>query len=91
MLAGAGQGTGRFGGLSLLGSSVPPQCLAEADAALDVGGCIPAGILPVSAGCLSDAAGLTNGTIVFGAVLFGLAVIGGLVVRAGRRRVAGPA
>ncbi|WP_217246854.1 MFS transporter [Streptomyces sp. AC602_WCS936] len=91
LLAGAGQGMGQLGGLSLLNSSVPPQRLAEANAALNVGGYIPAGILPVSAGYLSDAVGLTDGATVFGAVLLGLAVIGGLVVRATRRQVTNPA
>lgn len=84
LLAGAGQGMGQLGGLSLLNHSVPPQRLAEANAALNVGGYIPAGILPVSAGYLSDAAGLTNGATVFGTVLMALAVIGGLVVVASR-------
>lgn len=91
LLAGAGQGMGQLGGLSLLNSTVPPQRLAEANAALNVGGYIPAGLLPVSAGYLSDAAGLTNGTTIFGIVLMSLAVIGGLVVRATRHQVTDPA
>ncbi len=86
LLAGAGQGMGQLGGLSLLNSTVPTQRLAEANAALNVGGYVPAGILPVSAGYLSDAVGLTSGATIFGAVLMGLAVIGGLVVLGGRRR-----
>lgn len=91
LLAGAGQGTGQLGGLSLLNSAVPPQRLAEANAALNVGGYLPAGLLPVSAGYLSDAVGLTDGTTVFGTVLLSLAVIGGIVVVASRRRVPEPA
>ncbi|MEV8545500.1 MFS transporter [Streptomyces sp. NPDC051572] len=91
LLAGAGQGMGQLGGLSLLNAGVPPQRLAEANAALNVGGYVLAGILPVSAGYLSDAVGLTNGATVFGAVLMGLAVIGGLVVVGNRRRVTEPA
>ncbi|MEV0113410.1 MFS transporter [Streptomyces sp. NPDC050844] len=91
LLAGAGQGMGQLGGLSLLNSSVPSQRLAEANAALNVGGYIPAGILPVSAGYLSDAVGLTNGATIFGVVLMGLAVIGGLVVLATRRQATDPA
>ncbi|QTE01863.1 MFS transporter [Streptomyces cyanogenus] len=91
LLAGAGQGMGQLGGLSLLNSSIPPQRLAEANAALNVGGYIPAGALPVSAGYLSDAVGLTNGATIFGAVLMGVAVIGGLVVLATRRQVTDPA
>ncbi|MBW8087296.1 MFS transporter [Streptomyces hygroscopicus subsp. hygroscopicus] len=91
LLAGAGQGMGQLGGLSLLNSTVPAQRLAEANAALNVGGYVPAGILPVSAGYLSDAVGLTNGATVFATVLMSLGVIGGLVVIASRRRVPEPA
>ncbi|OWA22527.1 MFS transporter [Streptomyces sp. CS159] len=91
LLAGAGQGMGQLGGLSLLNSSIPPQRLAEANAALNVGGYIPAGVLPVSAGYLSDAVGPTNGATIFGAVLMGVAVIGGLVVLATKRQVTDPA
>lgn len=80
LLAGSGQGMGQIGGLSLLNSRIPPQHFAEASAAFNVGGYVPAGLLPVSAGYLSDAVGLTSGATVFGAVLSGLAVIGGLVV-----------
>ncbi|MFI7345979.1 MFS transporter [Streptomyces sp. NPDC049936] len=91
LLAGAGQGMGQLGGLSLLNSSVPPRRLAEANAALNVGGYIPAGALPVSAGYLTDAVGLTDGATVFGIVLLSLAVVGGLVVRTTRREVTDPA
>ncbi|WP_346768684.1 MFS transporter [Streptomyces sp. DASNCL29] len=83
LLAGAGQGMGQLGGLSLLNSSVPPGRLAEANAALNVGGYVPAGVLPVTAGYLSDAVGLTAGATVFGAVLMALALVGGLVVLTG--------
>ncbi|MDN0193472.1 MFS transporter [Streptomyces sp. S.PNR 29] len=91
LLAGAGQGMGQLGGLSLLNSTVPPQRLAEANAALNVGGYIPAGLLPVSTGYLMDAVGLPTGATIFGTVLMGLAVVGGLVVLAGHRRVSEPA
>ncbi|GGW42210.1 MFS transporter [Streptomyces caelestis] len=91
LLAGAGQGMGQLGGLSLLNSSVPPQRLAEANAALNVGGYLPAGLLPVSTGYLMDTVGLPTGATVFGGVLMGLAVVGALVVVAGHRRVPEPA
>jgi predicted MFS family arabinose efflux permease len=87
LLAGAGQGMGQLGGLSLLNSTVPPQRLAEANAALNVGGYIPAGLLPVSAGYLSDSVGLTTGATAFATTLLGLAILGGLVVLATRQRV----
>ncbi|GAB2910701.1 MFS transporter [Streptomyces mayteni] len=88
LLAGAGQGMGQLGGLSLLNSTVPPRRLAEANAALNVAGYLPAGLLPVSAGYLGDAVGLTAGATVFGVALLVLAVVGGLVVVADGRRAA---
>ncbi|WP_018548893.1 MFS transporter [Streptomyces sp. LaPpAH-108] len=91
LLAGAGQGMGQLGGLSLLNSAVPPARLAEANAALNVGGYLMAGILPVLAGYLSDGVGLTTGVTVFGAALLGLAVVGGGVVIAGGRPAKRPA
>jgi hypothetical protein len=91
LLAGAGQGMGQLGGLSLLNSTVPPQRLAEANSALNVRGYVPAGILPVSAGYLSDAVGLTTGATMFATALMSLAVIGALVVVAGRRQAPEPA
>jgi predicted MFS family arabinose efflux permease len=90
LLAGSGQGMGQLGGLSLLNSTVPAQRLAEANAALNVGGYIPAGLLPVSTGYLMDAVGLPSGATLFGTVLMGLAVVGGLVVLSGHRRVSEP-
>ncbi|MFD5919133.1 MFS transporter [Kitasatospora sp. NPDC058201] len=87
LLAGAGQGMGQLGGLSLLNSAVPPRRLAEANAALNVGGYVPAGLLPVSAGYLSDSVGLTDGATVFGVVLLVLAVAGGLIVAGSRGRL----
>ncbi|MFF7309799.1 MFS transporter [Streptomyces sp. NPDC008137] len=86
LLAGSGQGMGQLGGLSLLNSGVPPQRLAEANAALNVGGYLPAGLLPVSTGYLMDAVGLPAGATLFGTVLMGLAVVGGSVVLFGHGR-----
>ncbi|MFI0898099.1 MFS transporter [Streptomyces sp. NPDC020983] len=91
LLAGAGQGMGQLGGLSLLNSAVPPQRLAEANAALNVGGYLLAGLLPVSAGYLSDAVGMTTGTTVFGAVLAGLAATALAAVLTTGRQVTDPA
>ncbi|MEV0528632.1 MFS transporter [Streptomyces sp. NPDC050439] len=91
LLAGAGQGMGQLAGLSLLNSTVPPQRLAEANAALNVGGYLLAGLLPVSAGYLSDAVGLTNGATIFGIALLSLAVIGALIVRTTSHQVTDPA
>ncbi|MFF4156039.1 MFS transporter [Streptomyces sp. NPDC001678] len=86
ILVGAGQGMGQLGGLSLLNSTVPGDRLAEANAALNVGGYLPAGALPVAAGYLSDGIGLTGGATTFAVVLAVLAVAGGGVVVLGGRR-----
>ncbi|MBY8845534.1 MFS transporter [Streptomyces sp. SP2-10] len=90
LLAGAGQGMGQLGGLSLLNSTVPAGRLAEANAALNVGGYLPAGVLPVTAGYLSDAVGLTAGATVFGTALAALAAAGGGLVLRGWREPAEP-
>ncbi|MGK5642694.1 MFS transporter [Streptomyces sp. URMC 126] len=86
LLAGAGQGMGQLGGLSLLNGGVPARRLAEANAALNVGGYVPAGTLPVAAGFLSDAVGLPAGTTAFGTFLAVAAATGGLTVLARRDR-----
>ncbi|MGI5154098.1 hypothetical protein [Microbispora sp. CA-102843] len=90
VLAGAGQGLGQLGGLSLLNHTIEPARLAEANAALNVGGYVPAGLLPVMAGYLSDAIGLTAGTTAFGVTLLAAAVAGGLVVLSTWRRATAP-
>ncbi|MES4908757.1 MFS transporter [Streptomyces sp. NPDC000395] len=85
VLAGAGQGMGQLGGLTLISAHVPAARLAEANAALNVGGYVPAGLLPVAVGYLSDAVGLSRGTTVFSAVVAAAALAGGAVVLANRR------
>ncbi|WP_436847173.1 MFS transporter [Streptomyces buecherae] len=86
VLAGAGQGMGQLGGLSLLNSGVPPHRLAEANAALSVGGYAPAGVLAVGAGYLTDAVGLTGAATAFGVTLATAAGLGGALVLARRSR-----
>lgn len=66
---------------------MPPQRPAEANAALNVGGYRSAGVLPVAAGCLSDAVGLADGATLIGVVLIALAVAGGVIVTVNRGRV----
>ncbi|CAM04134.1 putative MFS family arabinose efflux permease [Saccharopolyspora erythraea NRRL 2338] len=80
LLAGAGQGLGQLGGLSLLGASVPPTRLAEANAALNAGGYLPAGVLPVLAGYLSDGIGLPSAATAFGVAVALAALLGGAFV-----------
>ncbi|MFI2027136.1 MFS transporter [Streptomyces buecherae] len=86
VLAGAGQGMGQLGGLSLLTSSVPPHRLAEANAAFSAGGYAPAGVLAVGAGYLTDAVGLTSAATTFGVTLATAAGLGGALVLARRSR-----
>ncbi|MGW4244916.1 MFS transporter [Nocardia sp. NPDC004722] len=80
LLAGAGQGLGQLGGLSLLGHAVPAARLAEANAAFNIGGYLPAGLLPVSVGYLSDVVGLSTGATTFALTLLVLSVVAGLAI-----------
>ncbi|MEV5176655.1 MFS transporter [Streptomyces flaveolus] len=80
VLAGAGQGLGQLGGLTLISSSVPAERLAEANAAMSVGGYVPAGLLPVVTGFLSDAIGLSAATTAFTATVAVAAAIGAVYV-----------
>jgi MFS family permease len=84
ILAGAGQGLGQLGGLRLIGAHVPSTRRAEANSVLNIGGYIPAGILPVATGYLIDTVGLANGATLFATILGLSAVGGGLFVH--RRR-----
>ncbi|HFZ2534595.1 TPA: MFS transporter [Pseudomonas aeruginosa] len=83
LLAGAGQGLGQLGGLTLIGLHVPDGRRAEANAVLNIGGYIPAGLLPVAAGYLIDRLELAAGATVFAVVLaLAAGVGGGLVFKA---------
>ncbi|MFD7438192.1 MFS transporter [Streptomyces sp. NPDC059861] len=83
--AGAGQGLGQLGGLTLISASVPVGRLAEANAALSVGGYVPAGLLPVSTGYLSDAIGLSTATAAFTVVVAAAAAAGAVYVATRRQ------
>ncbi|MFD6452062.1 MFS transporter [Nocardia sp. NPDC060220] len=76
VLAGMGQGLGQLGGLTAIGSAVPPDRLAEANAAQNVGGYLPAAVLPLATGFLGDAAGLATATTVFAIVVAAAAAAG---------------
>jgi len=82
LLCGAGQGLGQLGGLTLISLHVPDTRRAEANAVLNIGGYVPAGLLPVAAGYLIDFLGLSTGATAF-AVMLGFAAIagGGFVFR----------
>lgn len=83
LLAGAGQGLGQLGGLTLIGLHVPAERRAEANAILNIGGYVPAGLLPVATGYLMDWTGLANGATGFAAVLAAAAAAGAFFI--GRR------
>jgi MFS family permease len=73
VLAGMGQGLGQLGGLTLIGMKVPDQQRAQANSLLNIGGYIPAGLLPVATGFLVDRAGLAAGATTFAVVLIAAA------------------
>ncbi len=81
VLAGAGQGLGQLWGLTLISLHVPEHRRAEANAVLNIGGYIPAAILPVCTGYLIDVMGLTIGATAFAAILSVVAVSAALFVR----------
>jgi len=81
MLAGAGQGLGQLGGLTLIGLHVPEHRRAEANAVLNIGGYIPAAVLPVCTGYLIDFTGLAAGATVFAAILAAAAIAAAGFVR----------
>jgi MFS family permease len=69
ILAGMGQGQGQLGGLTLIGLNVRDQQRAQANSLMNIGGYIPAGLLPVATGFLIDRVGLATGTIGFALLL----------------------
>lgn len=80
LLAGSGQGLGQLGGLTLIGLHVPGERRAEANAVLNIGGYIPAGLMPMATGLIIDRAGLATGAICFAVALAAAALAGGLFV-----------
>ncbi|MGV9294945.1 MFS transporter [Amycolatopsis sp. NPDC003676] len=85
VLAGAAQGLGQLGGLTLISTHVPERRRAEANALLNFGGYLPAALLPVGTGYLSDALGIATGSTVFAAVVALAALTAaGIVLRSAR-------
>lgn len=80
LLAGSGQGLGQLGGLTLIGLHVPGERRAEANAVLNIGGYIPAGLMPMATGFVIDWSGLATGAASFAIVLAAVAVAGGIFV-----------
>lgn len=79
LLAGSGQGLGQLGGLTLIGLHVPGERRAEANAVLNIGGYVPAGLLPIATGI--DQAGLATGATCFATALATAAFAGGVVIQ----------
>lgn len=80
LLAGIGQGLGQLGGLTLIGTNVPANHRAEANAVLNIGGYIPAGILSVATGYLTDFFGLSVSVALFAMLLSLAALTGGTLI-----------
>ncbi|MDV8005780.1 MFS transporter [Rhodococcus sp. IEGM 1318] len=80
LFAGAAQGLGQLAGLTLIATHVPGTRRAEANAALNIAGYIPAAMLPVATGYLIDATGLTPGVLAFAGVLGAAAMIALMIV-----------
>jgi MFS family permease len=89
VLAGTGQGMGQLGGLTSISANVPSGRLAEANAALNVGGYVPAAVLPLTAGFVSDAIGLVAGSTGF-AVVMVIAALAGAGIVVARTRTSAP-
>ncbi|HDS0916462.1 TPA: MFS transporter [Pseudomonas putida] len=72
LLAGAGQGLGQLGGLTLIGDNVQNERRAEANALFNMGGYLPAGAIPVLIGYLIDSVGLHAGIVSLATIIGGL-------------------
>lgn len=80
ILAGAAQGLGQLGGLTLIALHVPDNRRAEANSVLNLGGYIPAGVLPVCTGVLIDHTSLATGAFSLALVLAAAAVFAAMLV-----------
>ncbi|KUM43401.1 MFS transporter [Pseudomonas sp. EpS/L25] len=85
LLAGAGQGLGQLGGLTLIAENVPASRRAEANAVFNIGGYVPAGAIPVMAGYLIDFWGMEFGVSLLAVTIGGLATLALIQLRTGGR------
>ncbi|MCD1285131.1 general stress protein [Brevibacterium sp. CCUG 69071] len=85
LFAGTAQGLGQLAGLTLIATRIVPERRAESNAALNISGYVPAGVLPVATGYLADAIGLGNAVIAFATLLGVVAVIALVIVRVSTR------
>ncbi|MEK4358096.1 MFS transporter [Paenibacillus sp. FSL M7-1455] len=80
VLAGAGQGLGQLGGLTLISLHVPEHRRAEANAVLNIGGYVPAALLPIGTGFLIDRTSISLGASLFAAIIAAVSVAGAIFV-----------
>ena len=80
VLAGAAQGLGQLGALSLIGLHVRRDHRGEANSVLAMGGYVPAGLLPILAGNLVDAGGTVFGVTVFTVILSLMAIPAAILI-----------
>lgn len=85
IMAGAGQGLGQLGGLTLIALHVADNRRAEANSVLNLGGYIPAGLLPVCTGFVIDHTSLATGVFLLASVLAGASVFATLFVAKNRK------
>ncbi|WP_213881810.1 MFS transporter [Pseudomonas sp. dw_358] len=88
LLAGAGQGLGQLGGLTLIADQVPAHHRAQANAVFNMGGYIPAGAIPVITGYLIDGWGLNRGIAALAIAIASLAIAALLLLRTRRSALA---
>lgn len=86
LAAGAAQGLGQLGGLTLLSLNIAADRRAEANALLNIGAYIPAGLLPVATGYLIDIAGMSLSFTLLAATLIAVSTVA-LVMLITQRRV----
>lgn len=80
VFAGVGQGLGQLGGLTLISLHVPEHRRAEANAVLNIGGYVPAALLPIGTGFLIDMTSISLGASLFAAVIAAASVAGAVFV-----------
>lgn len=81
VFAGAGQGLGQLGGLTLISLYVPEHRRAEANAVLNIGGYVSAALLPIGTGFLIDMTSISLGASLFAAVIAAVSVAGAVFVK----------
>jgi len=75
LAAGVGQGLSQLGSVTLVTLRVPVERRAEELALLNMGAYLPAGLLPVCAGWLTDDVGLSAGTTAFAGIVAAATIV----------------